>query len=155
MSEDQQGPKKPRKPGSGRPPFRVTPALRQRVVEMSVARMTHAQMAKVIGCEVHTLTKHFRTEIDHGPTLLRDEMVALLGVAARKGNVSAQKALVTISEREAASRAIENAHADLVGPAQDVAAPSKLGKKEQRAIDAETAGIGTDWGDDLHMSIPN
>jgi len=33
--------------------------------------------------------------------------------------------------------------------------PESVGKKEQAQRDAETAGAGTDWGDDLQLAKPN
>jgi len=130
--------------------------MRQRVEMMSAGGMTQSQMASVIGCDIDTLAKHFRVEIDTGPANRRKEALELLWASARKGNVSAQKAVYAIAEREAATHAIENAETNILNAEAEIAAtPPKIGKKEQRQIDAETAGVGSEWGDDLHMGLAN
>jgi hypothetical protein len=146
----------PKKLPKGRPPFVVKQDVRTRVIQMSASGMTHDQIAAAVGCSAPTLRKRFAHELETGPARLRDEAIAMLCQSARNGNVGAQKIVFEIAQREAAARAVENAHAEFVGPAPETAAaPAKVGKKEQRVIDAEQAGIGTDWGDDLHMGVPN
>lgn len=107
--------------------------------------MSQDEIAAAIGISVPTLTKYFDAELTHGRAKKRAEVVELLFSAARKGNVSAQKKLHEITGTQAAAAEWEVAE----GVAKPPQASRKLGKKEEQAIAAQTAGLGTEWGDDL------
>jgi predicted transcriptional regulator len=106
--------------------------------------MSRQEIAMALGICDKTLEKHFESELQHGRARKRAEAVGLLYASARKGNVSAQKKLVEITGTAAAAAEWEAAEGIGKPPPN-----RKLGKKEEQAIAAQTAGQGTEWGDDL------
>src|SRR5690242_7336605 len=106
--------------------------------------MTMIEICQAIGVADETLKKYFADELQHGSSCRRAERIELLYKAARKGSVTAIRAL----EQMSAAGAIDDAAAEFEAKVQ---APRKLGKKEQAEEAASTAGIGTDWGDDLQI----
>jgi len=126
----------------GRPEFKPTDEMRAKVEECIGCGMTHEDIARAIGCCDKTLEKHFADELQYGRARKRSEALELIWASARKGNVSAQKKLVDMTGTLAAHAAWDDAESRQP-------APLKLGKKEQQAIAAATAGIGSEWGDDL------
>lgn len=108
-----------------------------------------ATIARALQIDEDTLKKHFADELANGLARRRMEVTALLFKSARAGNVAAQKHLdqkVAIASAEAAFGGDKPA-----APAATTTTPRKLGKKEQRTADAEGAGKGTGWGDDLEV----
>ncbi len=133
----------------GRPPFKPTTAQRRQVEELVSCGMSPPDIARALGIARETLRKHFADELAEGLARRRAEVIALLYKSARKGNVSAQKALDL-----ATSRAV--AQAAFVEDPDAAPRPLKLGKKEQAQLDAATAGEGSEWGDDLKPGVrPN
>ena len=118
----------------GRPSFQPTAANRLKVEELIAAKMSEDDVARAFGIATETLRKHFSEELKDGRARRRAEAVHLLFTAARKGNVAAAKALERITADETPTPR-----------------PKPLGKKEQAQLDAENAGIGTDWGNDLDI----
>lgn len=108
----------------GRPAFKATPALRQKVEQLISCGMTQDDVARAIGCSTPTLTKHFEEELTTGAAKKRAEVISMLYRNAKKGNVSAQKAL------EAMTRSV-------VAPEAGVGAGADLGKKQQQQAAAE------------------
>jgi hypothetical protein len=129
----------------GRPAFQPTTAQRKQVEECVSVGMSHEEVAMAIGCHRETLEKHFADELLHGRARKRAEVTKLLFAAARKGNVTAQKALKEATGSSAAAAEWEAAE----GIANPQPTGRKLGKKEEQARAAQTAGHGTEWGDDL------
>lgn len=126
----------------GRPEFKPTDEMRAKVEDCIGAGMSHEEIGMVIGCCDKTLEKHFPDELAYGRARKRCEALELLWQSARKGNVTAQKKLVEMTGTVAAAAAWEAAE----GTAPP---PLKIGKKEAQAIAAATAGLGSEWGDDL------
>jgi predicted transcriptional regulator len=91
-----------------------------------------------------TLRKHCRVELAAGRMKKRGELVVMLWESARSGNVSAQKKLIDMTDRAAAEAAFVPAEAE------GMKVP-RLGKKEEAALAAQTAGQGTDWASDLGL----
>lgn len=106
--------------------------------------MCKEEVAMALGISTPTLEKYFEAELLHGRARKRAEAISLLYSSARKGNVSAQKKLVELTGTQAAAAAWEAAAVEGKPPPG-----RKLGKKEEQAIAASTAGHGTEWGDDL------
>lgn len=125
----------------GRPSFEPTLGQRQQVEQMVAFGMTHDQMARVVGIDPDTLRLHFEEEIATALARKRAAVAALLFRSAENGNVSAQKHLDVVLARVAAEAAFTGAEPTVKG--------GKLGKKEEAAEAAITAGEGTAWGDDL------
>lgn len=138
----------------GRPPFKPTPKQRRAVEQMVSVGESKATIARALRIDDDTLDKHFADELANGLARRRMEVSDLLFKSARKGNVSAQKHLdqrIGIAAAEAAFGGDKPA-----APAEQPR-PRKLGKKEEAQAAAETAGSGTDWGNDLNpaASRPN
>ena len=104
---------------TGRPPFVATAEDRARVAEMASCAMPQADIARVIGCTMPTLRKHFREELSTGAAVKRAEVVSLLYANARAGNVSAQK------------------HLEIMTRPPETAAAAEMGKKAMRQVKAE------------------
>lgn len=104
-----------------------------------------ATIARALQIDEDTLNKHFADELANGLARRRLEVTALLFKSARAGNVAAQKHL----DQKVGAAAAET---EFVGekPAAGLARVPKPGKKEQAKEAANTAGAGTDWGDDLN-----
>lgn len=135
----------------GRPAFRKTPALAKRVEELTSGGMSQEAIAKVLGCDSDTLRKHFGDELDNGIQRRRAEVIGLLFKSARGGNVTAQKKLEEMTGRIAAEEGFTGDRTGDAGAPAAAPRPKKLGKKEEAAEAAETAGAGTNWGEDLHL----
>jgi len=91
----------------------------------------------VIGVAPRTLREHYRQEIDTGNIIAVSKVAQnLFRIATGEGREAVTAAIFWLKTR---------AHwSEYTAPPPAKAAP--LGKKEQAARDAETAGIGTDWG---------
>lgn len=123
----------------GRPPHKPTKATRRRV-ETLIVSMSEERIARLIGISRTTLRAHYADELSLG----RDRVQAETEEALRRGVEAGKPAAIRIQlQRLAAPRA---AGGDDAAPR-----PDKLGKKEQAALDATTAGDGTEWGDDLRV----
>ena len=131
----------------GRPAFKATPALREKVELLVASGMSQDNIAHVIGCSDVTLREYFHAELAHGAAKKRAEMIELLRKNAKRGNVTAQRTLATLFDQTVAAQTFTAPEAADEKPAK---AP-KLGKKEAAAQEAESAGVGTAWGDDLHI----
>lgn len=134
------------KRGRGRPAFDPTPELRMQVTEYKAAGMTNDDIAVVMRISRPTLEKHFAAELRVGPAARRAELIQLMWTAARSGKLPAQKALLEMSDITSAEAAV-NEVAKIVTPEQkEEAAPrprvEKLGKKEQRQVEADRAVAG-------------
>lgn len=121
----------------GRPPFRVTRTLQRKVEELVSCGMSQDDVARVIGCSIPTLEKHFPDELKTGRARKRAEVIALLFKSARSGNVSAQKKLEDMTGVASIGRA------PIIGTA---AAEPKRGKKEQAMADAQRPDQTTPLG---------
>ncbi|RKQ70134.1 hypothetical protein BCL74_2074 [Oceanibaculum indicum] len=111
------------------------------MVKMAVAmKIAEPKIAAQLGICQNTLRKHFSEELEFGRLRKTMENLMRLDKAAKGGNVSAMKYID--AKIAAANRASDEG--DHVPPKGE-----KMGKKEQAARDAETAGQDTEWGDDL------
>jgi hypothetical protein len=138
----------------GRPAFKVTPALRDKVELLVSVGMSHDDIGRAIGCNHETLRKHFADEIEHGAARKRAETAAMLHRAAKKGSVTAQRALDALQARASAEAAFCGPDAS-VEPRARVKAerPQKLGKKEEAAASATAMLQDEEWGADIAASL--
>ena len=126
----------------GRPPCRVTAAMREEVQWLAAFGWTKTQCASVHGMSVPTFELRLGKEYEKGGLNKRREAEGFLVESARNGNVSAQKAVVALTARPPGETAGQSA--ETKKPRQ-----MQLGKKEIAQIASETAGEGTEWEDDL------
>ena len=109
-----------------------------------LSRWTSAQIAEELGITVPTLNKHYfkNRSIKHARKTVLNEVkgrvLLQLDKEASDGNVSAQKELFKILEREQLAELSK----DMTSPAR--AKAPKLGKKQQRKVDA--AEPDENWG---------
>ncbi len=114
---------------------KVTSKRKHKVMLLTAGGMTHEMIAAVIKIDPVTLRKYYWHELHVGKAIIKDEIDDMLYQAARKGNVSAMKAL-----------------RDQTSP--DMVPKQYEGKKERQAEAAKVAGVGTEWEADLMRVMP-
>jgi transcriptional regulator with XRE-family HTH domain len=120
----------------GRPPFKPTPSQRRRVERMAAKGISRREIADVIGVSRATLDKYFGEECKRGHAICRRDLVACMWTAAKRGRVGAILWLEQrIRERE-----------------EPTGKP--LGKKAQAQLEAQNAGVGTEWETLLRPQSP-
>lgn len=129
----------------GRPTHQPTNERRKMVESMSAVGASQAEICLILDIDEKTLRKHYRREIDTGATRANMAVAEnFFKVCTAKedtaAKVSAQKFWLERRNGWAAPQR-EPPERDFV--------PEILGKKAQQARDAENAGAGTEWGDDL------
>ena len=122
----------------GRPPYEATDKDRRIVEMMAGWAIREDRIANVIGIDPKTLRKHYRRELDVGHSRLEAQLAQnLLRIAQGHDR---QALIATIFALRARFGWMEAAP-----PPKEPA----LGKKETAALEATTAGAGSNWGDDL------
>lgn len=120
-----------------------TPTAEQRktVLAMTGYGIPQDDIAQVIGISPHTLREHYRKELDTG-TVIANSKVAenLFKIALGSGREAVTACIFWLKTRAGWS---EYAPA----PTKE---PPPLGKKEQAALDALSAGDGNEWGTLVH-----
>lgn len=111
----------------GRPAYAPTPEDRETVEQMRYGGETEHVIALALGITIPTLRKHFREELDKGPSVRRREVIGMLFAQARKGNVAAAKKLEEMGRVAGAAASVKS---------REIVAP-KLGKKEIQAAAAK------------------
>jgi len=142
------------KRGRGRPPHRPTAATREKVSVCCLAKMPHEQIAMALRIDADTLKKHYTYELAHGAAEKKAEIMGALMKAAKRGNVSASKALMQFdpelappaAEPEKVKAAAAAQAAAQEADAARAAGKAPEGKKEQQRAEALTAADGTGWG---------
>lgn len=122
-------------------PFRPTKKQRRQVETLVAGGISEPAIAAEIGICQNTLRKHFGDELAMGHDRARARVLLRLDRESEAGNVSASKHLDQ-------KFAVAAAAARFTAP-ESQAKGSKLGKKQQAKADAQEAGEGTAWGDDL------
>lgn len=112
---------------------------------MSSYGIPHEEIAAVIGIDDKTLRKHYREELDiAAPKASAMVAQTLYGIATDRNHPKCASAAMFWLKCRAGWRERDQT------PVDDFdRMPEPLGKKAQANKDAETAGVGTDWGDDL------
>jgi hypothetical protein len=131
--------------GRGRPEHKWTLRNSNKVLLLFAARRSKADAAAAIGVSVRTLEKHYFRELSHRHTAaLRFEAEQLdrLNEQAKAGNVGAEKELRKMLERSVLEQLPKS-----MKPAK----PEKVGKKQQRKIDAAEPPKSS-WGELLEGS---
>lgn len=123
-----------------RPPHKPTIATKRRVSICAAHGMAKVRIALALFIDVKTLEKYYEAELTVGAAKRQAEVLEAQFAKAKEGSTAAAKAFLAktefppLDEQEAPQPA-------LVAMARD----EKLGKKQQRLIDAQTAADGTDW----------
>ena len=113
----------------GRPAFKPSQRVRNQVEIAAAAGLSHIQIASALGIAKQTLETHFVGELRDGRTRKLIAVLCLLDKQAKRGSTAAAKFLCNVFHNGA--------------PGQ------RLGKKEQRARDAEEALANSPWADIL------
>ena len=132
----------------GRPPHVVTDEKRNRVMVLQALGWANARIARSLSITLPTLKKHYFRELrarEEARDRLEAERLAMVHSAAREGNVAAMKEWNRIVERETLS-AMEREMKQAQTDGDD---RQKMGKKEAANLEAQTAGQGSEWGNDL------
>lgn len=112
-----------------RPPFEPTDEQRRRVSIAAGGGMSHEEIALAIGISKPTLEKYFEAELSTAAYERRIEVLEAMHSAALKGNVTAQKAYLSIEPA-------------LAAPPAEPEKAEKIGKKEKADRDARVAHLG-------------
>lgn len=118
------------------------------VEQMVVAGDPHEMIARAVNCPISEFESRFADEIANGAARRRCEALDLLWRKAREGHPASIKEVITLtgaSMGEAAFRR-EAEKSEETDPAPKKRPP---GKRELAHAAAQTAGEGTEWGEDL------
>jgi len=130
----------------GRPPFSPTAKHRDRVMLLAAGGIPQPAIAAVLGCCERTLRSCFKTELETGRGVARARVLEQLAAAAKRGNVSAMKALAAAFDRGGHQEQIAS---ETAAERRERAARERMSKKQLLQRDALMAGQDSDWGDDL------
>ncbi len=111
--------------------------MRRKVSIAASAGMAHEQIALAIGIARGTLLQHYQVELTEGACKRRMEVIEAAQKAALKGNVSAQRLLLSLTP----DIGVPTAEQEGKGEPK----PERVGKKEQANLDAVGAEAGTGW----------
>lgn len=126
----------------GRPAFKPTAAMREKVAIAVGGGMTHEEIAEALGIHRQTLERHFEAELRRGALMKRLEALVALQRAAKKGKVGAIRAYLAKVPTTTAAADLP-AEKPLVDRSSGRARP--YGKKMLAAAAAPGAEAGTDW----------
>jgi hypothetical protein len=134
---------------AGRPEHVPTDENRNKIMMMLVFKKTNAEIAKAVGLSQPTLRKHYLQQLDQRK-VARLQLDATRWAATYAkvlaGDMQAIKELGKMLEAHDRAELAANFGADTH---QRRERKPKLGKKEVAKVEAETAGLDTEWGDDL------
>lgn len=149
-------PDRPGRGQRGRPRFTPTQRDRNKVRLLLALGWQTSRIASAIEVSVPTLHKYFRAEL-RDRDAMRDRLDArrfeVTAEEALKGNITAMRELNRMVEQSdlMLARGRVPPHAGEEEPK-----PERLGKKAAALREAEEAGDGSDWGDDLKFPMfPN
>ncbi len=143
-------PLKEPKEGAGRPEHEPTNENRNKIMMLLAIGNTIGDVAAAVGLSTKTLRKHYSPLLEARRVArlqLDAQLWAALYQKAIGGDVSAMKELGKRLDKHDLAELADKFGA---APRQQRAAKSeKLGKKEIAQREAETAGVDSEWGDDL------
>jgi hypothetical protein len=116
---------------------------------LAAAGIPQPAIAAVLGCCERTLRSCFKVELETGRGVKRGQLVEQLATAARRGNVSAMKALAAAFDRGEHREQTAGEAAVIQRARAEAAVLERPSKKAIERRAALSAGEGTDWGDDL------
>jgi hypothetical protein len=133
----------------GRPPFNPTAKHRDRVMLLAAGGITESAIAIVLGICRRTLQSYFAAELATGRGVKRAQNLERLEAAAKRGNVSAMKALAAAFDRGEHQEQVAGETAAARRERAEAAVRERMSKRQLEQRDALTAGQDTDWGTDL------
>jgi len=134
-------PQAPYRDPRGRPKLRISPEMRENVLHLRGMGMKIGEIATHVGCSLPTLRNYFFLELEEGEARTRAQVLLALMSKVREGNVPAIK--VALERLQLAG-----AEPPLPGERPTRASEDeKLGKKASADREAQTAHLGTSWGD--------
>ncbi len=141
-------PVRPGKGQRGRPAYEPNAKDRNKIKLLLAVGWTQDRVANALDISLATLKRYYRADLGDAGAM-RDRLEASRLIKALEqveagGGVAALKHFDAVVDR--ATEKVLNAK--FGDRRTDKAVPKSLGKKEQAAIDAKTAG-GSNWGDDL------
>lgn len=138
MAEDEQ--KVPR----GQPPHKPTAAKRENVRRWKAAGISENVISVKLGISHMTLRAHYAEDLTYARDMKKADLLQMAYKSAEKGSVAAIR-LIGEMIIKAELKDIGKHYGDDDEPR----IPAKLGKKEAAQIEAEKAGVGSEWGNDL------
>jgi hypothetical protein len=120
--------------------------MREDVSIWKAGGMSDESIARVLRIDADTMKKHFADELATHWAQKVARVISARYTAAIKGNVSAQTKFLE------AARAVGAEHTlSQPAPAERKQRVMPVGKKEAADEAARTAGLGTEWGEDLQL----
>jgi len=133
---------------AGRPAHQPEEKDRKLVSAMASYGIPQDKIASVIGIDEKTLRKHYADEIDTAEARATAVVAkTLYSIATDRNHSKCAPAAMFWLKCRGGWREKDATTTDDFDSMP--VPPRNLGKKEQAERDAETAGVGTDWGDDL------
>jgi hypothetical protein len=134
----------------GRPPVEFTKVERESVSKFAAVGMPQEAIARALGKTIDSLRRHCMAELELGKWAWRGKtLLKLYELGHENGNVAAIKELLVLQRASAADDAFNGSSAPR--PKH----PERIGKKEAARRAAQTAGAGSEWGDDLDPDSVN
>lgn len=142
--------------GRGRPPHVPTAEKRNKVMVLLALGWTVERIARALSITPPTLRKNYFRELK-ARAEARDRVdagiAATLWQQAMTGKVAAIREFRRFVERQDILSGQDQFYRRDTPPAPETPSP-RVGKKEQAALDAASAGTASDWGDDLRVAPP-
>lgn len=136
----------------GRPQHIATQKNRSKVMMLLAMGWSNERIAQALGITAPTLRKNYFRELkvrEDARARLDGALADRLWTKAMGGSVAALKEFRKLMER---NDLMLGQHQFYHPQPEQKKKDPKLGKKEQAALDAETAGQDTGWGDDLRLN---
>ena len=130
----------------GRPPFNPTAKHRDRVALLAAGGIPQPAIAAVLGCCERTLRNCFKAAARDRPRRRAGQNLERLEAAAKRGNVSAMKALVQAFDRGESQERIAGETAAVRRERAEAAVRERVGERQLERRDALTAGQGSPTG---------
>lgn len=127
----------------GRPSFKPTAAMREKVAIAVGGGMRHEDIAEALGIARQTLSKYFEVELRRGALVKRMEALVALQKAAKRGRVAAIRAYLAMTPSTTAAADLPAARAAAGDYTSGRRRP--YSKKALAELAAPGAEDGTEW----------
>jgi hypothetical protein len=133
----------------GPAPLRPTAAQRRDAQLLMAGGIGEEGIAAIFQLSVNCLRKHFADELLHGRAQKRAENLRRLERAAEEGAVTAMRVLQLVYDKAEAREQHARESAAERRERAEAAVRQRVSKRQLLERDALTAGLDSDWGDDL------